>query len=269
MSLKRLSKIGVLAAFVALSACSSGGDEDKYVARDVEVIYNLAQDNLNRGRYKLAAAAFDEVERQHPYSVWARRAQLMSAFSHYQANNFDDAILSAQRFLQLHPGNRSAPYAYYLIAISEYEQITDVRRDQSKTAEAEAALNEVIRRYPTSEYARDAALKLSLTRNHLAGKDMEIGRFYMSRQEYLAAVGRFRNVVEKYQTTEHTPEALHRLVEVYLALGIKDEAQMAAAVLGHNYGGTKWYRYSYALLTDQELIPEVKEGSWLGKLWPF
>ncbi|MFC3053415.1 outer membrane protein assembly factor BamD [Kordiimonas pumila] len=259
----------LLITLLGVVACSSKKDEDKYVARDVEVIYNIANDNLERKRYKLAAAAFDEVERQHPYSVWARRAQLMSAYSYYMGNDYDESILAAERFLQLHPGNRSAPYAYYLIALCHYEQISDVGRDQDESVRAQNALTEVIRRYPDSDYARDAKLKLDLTRDHLAGKDMEVGRFYLKRQEYLSAIVRFRSVIEQYQTTSHTPEALHRLVEGYLALGITDEAQMAAAVLGHNYPGTKWYRYSYALLSDVDLAPEVKSGSWLSKLWPF
>ncbi|MBL4838336.1 MAG: outer membrane protein assembly factor BamD [Kordiimonadaceae bacterium] len=256
-------------AVLLVAGCSSDKNDDTYIARDVEVIYNLAQDNLQRKRYRLAAVAFDEVERQHPYSVWARRAQIMASYAHYMSNNYDDSVLAAQRFLQLHPGNKSAPYAYYLIAMCHYEQISDVGRDQAKTHEATRALTEVVRRFPESEYARDAAFKLDLTRDHLAGKDMEVGRFYMKRQEYLSAIGRFRNVVEDYQTTSHTPEALHRLVESYMALGIMDEAQMAGAVLGHNFGGTKWYRYSYALLTNGKLEPEMKSGSWLGKLWPF
>ncbi|WP_262696121.1 outer membrane protein assembly factor BamD [Kordiimonas aquimaris] len=253
---------------IVLVACSSN-DEDTYVARDVEVIYNFAYDALERKRYRLAAAGFDEVERQHPYSVWARRAQLMAAYSAYMSNQYDDAVLAAQRFLQLHPGNASAPYAYYLIALSHYEQISDVGRDQEKTEEAEVALIEVIRRFPESEYAQDAQLKLNLTQDHLAGKDMEVGRFYMQRKEYLSAIIRFRRVVEKYQTTSHAPEALHRLVESYLALGITDEAQMAAAVLGHNFPESKWYRFSYSQLVDGRLSPEAKSNSWLSAIWPF
>jgi len=268
MSLVLFRNLFILVVAFGLSACSSKED-DRYIARDVEVIYNLAQDNLERKRYKFAAVAFDEVERQHPYSVWARRAQLMSAYAHYMSGGYDDSILAAQRFLQLHPGNRSAPYAYYLIALCHYEQISDVGRDQAKTHDAERALTEVMRRYPDTEYARDASLKLALTHDHLAGKDMEVGRFYMKRQEYLAAVGRFRNVVERYQTTSHTPEALHRLVESYMALGIVEEAKMAGAVLDHNYGGTKWYRYSYAMLVEGDLRPAGSEKSWLSKLWPF
>ena len=258
----------LLAIVFSVSACGSK-DEDRYVARDVEVIYTLAHDSLKRGRYTLAAVAFDEVERQHPYSTWARRAQLMAAYSHYKSSNYDDAVLAAQRFLQLHPGNSSAPYAYYLIALCHYEQISDVGRDQEKTTEAQDALLQVIRRYPDSEYARDASLKYSLTQDHLAGKDMEVGRFYMRRKEYLAAVGRFRSVIENYQTTSHAPEALHRLVESYLSLGIVSEATAAAAVLQHNYGGTKWYRYSYALLVENNLSPGASGGSWISSLWPF
>jgi len=268
MLLVSFRNLVLLFAIAGLSACSSK-EEDRYVARDVEVIYNLAKDSLEKKRYKFAAVAFDEVERQHPYSVWARRAQLMAAYSHYMSGSFDDSILAAQRFLQLHPGNRSAPYAYYLIALCHYEQISDVGRDQAKTHEAESALTEVIRRFPNTEYARDAGLKLALTRDHLAGKDMEVGRFYMQRQEYLAAIGRFRHVIEEYQTTSHTPEALHRLVESYIAIGIRSEAQMAGAVLGHNYQGTKWYRYSYAMLEEGDMSPQVSSGSWLSKLWPF
>jgi outer membrane protein assembly factor BamD len=261
-----LKKMLLGASLLAVAAC--GGDsEDKYVARDVEVLYNLGQDHLERRNFRLAAAAFDEVERQHPYSIWARRAQLMAAYANYQSNKYDDAILAAERFLQLHPGNASAPYAYYLIALCHYERITGVGRDQEETAQAQNALIEVIRRFPDSEYAEDAKLKLALTSDHLAGKDMEVGRFYLQRQEYLAAIGRFRNVIEQYETTSHAPEALHRLVESYLALGIQHEAQMAAAVLGHNFPDSKWYRHSYRLLGDENLEPEAKEGSWLSRLF--
>lgn len=269
MTAKWLKTTVLGVALISVAACSSKDSEDRYVARDVEVLYNLGQDNLKKKNYRFAAAAFDEVERQHPYSVWARRAQLMAAYSHYMTNNYDDAVLAAERFLQLHPGNRSAAYAYYLIALCHYEQISGVGRDQAQTLKARNSLIEVVRRFPDSEYSRDAKLKLDLTLDHLAGKDMEVGRFYMKRQEYLAATLRFRNVIENYQTTSHTPEALHRLVEAYLALGIYDEAKMAAAVLGHNYPGSRWYRYSYALLNGKDMKPEGKSGSWLGKLWPF
>ena len=258
--------MGVLSAMLA--ACGGGGDEDRYVARDVEVLYNLAQDFVDRKRYKLAAAAFDEVERQHPYSVWALRAQQMAAFAHYESGSYDDAILAAERFLSLHPGNSSAPYAYYLIALSHYAQITDIGRDPQATLNARDALIEVIRRYPESDYARDARLKLDLTYDHLAGKDMEVGRFYLKRREYLAAAVRFRSVIDNYQTTSHAPEALHRLVEVNLAMGVEPEAVRIAGVLGANFPGSKWYKYSYDLLQNKGLKP-ANEGGWLSDLWPF
>lgn len=234
----------------ALAACSSG-DEDKYVARDVEVLYNLAGDALDNRAWTKAAILFDEVERQHPYSSWARRSQLQAAYAHYMSNKYDDAILAAERFLQLHPGNRDADYAYYLIAISHYEQIVSVERDQVETQAALTSLNEVIRRFPESEYAQDARLKLDLTHDHLAGKEMYVGRFYLRENSYLAAAKRFRNVIETYQTTSHVPEAMHRLVEVYLAMGVEAEARRVASVLGHNYPGSKWYEYSYNLLQKQ------------------
>ena len=230
-----------------LAACSS--DEVAYEERPVESIYNQAMDRLLDGDSELAAVDFDEVERQHPYSVWARKSQLMAAYSHYRVNNYDDAIFTAQRFLQLHPGNRDAPYAYYLIAICYYEQITDIGREQKITEQALDALRAVVDRYPASEYARDASLKIDLARDHLAGKEMEIGRYYLDRGHYAAAINRFRHVVRDYGTTSHVPEALHRLTEAYLSLGIDDEAKNTASVLGYNYPGSEWYLDSYALLT--------------------
>ena len=219
-----------------------------YVASDVNTLYGLAKERLDYGRYEEAAKLFDEVERQHPYSVWARRAQLMSAFSYYTAGKYTEAISSAQRFLTIHPGNKDAPYANYLIAMSYYNQIADVSRDQRITQQASDSFNELIRRYPESRYANDARLKLDLINDHLAGKEMEVGRFYQRSGNWLASVTRFRAVVDKYQTTSHTPEALMRLTESYLALGIPAEAQKAAAVLGRNYPGTEWYQRAYQLI---------------------
>ncbi|SNS68294.1 outer membrane protein assembly factor BamD [Sphingopyxis indica] len=234
-----------------LAACAGGGGvkkDTRYVARDVSTLYRAAQDRLDRGQYKLAAALFDEVERQHPYSPWARRAQLMSAFSYYMDREYTPAIAAAQRFLAIHPGNKDAPYAYYLIGLSYYEQISDVTRDQKITLQAQAALGEVIRRYPDTRYAADARLKMDLVRDHLAGKEMEIGRFYERSSNWLAASIRFREVTDKYQTTSHAPEALYRLVECYLALGVPSEAKKSAAVLGANYPGSKWYKRAYELM---------------------
>jgi outer membrane protein assembly factor BamD len=241
---------------LSLAGCARGGGNAKadlpYVARDVSTLYTTGKDRLDRRQYKLAAALFDEVERQHPYSIWARRAQLMGAFSYYLNQDYAQAIASAQRFLAVHPGNRDAPYAYYLIALSYYEQISDVQRDQKITQQALDALGELMRRYPNTRYAADARLKVDLVRDHLAGKEMEIGRFYQTRGQWLAATIRFRTVVDKFQTTTHAPEALLRLTESYLALGVPIEAQKAAAVLGANYPGTDWYKRAYQLMQDNQ-----------------
>ena len=249
------------AAILLTAACGGGGsrpEETAYVARDVETLYRAAKERLDQGRAKEAAALFDEVERQHPYSPWARRAQLMSAFSYYAHRDYTNAISAAQRFLSLHPGNKDAPYAYYLIALSYYEQISSVQRDQKVTEQALAALTELQRRYPDSPYAADARLKIDLVRDHLAGKEMEIGRFYEKSGQWLAAQIRFQNVVEKYQTTSHAPEALYRLTETSLALGVPAEAQKYAAVLGANYPGTEWYEKAYRLI--REAVPSATAG---------
>lgn len=243
--------LAAVALALPLAGCAGTGGKRAdlpYVARDVGTLYTTAKDRLDRGQYKLAAALFDEVERQHPYSVWARRAQLMGAFAYYLDKNYTQSIQSSQRFLAVHPGNRDAPYAYYLIALSYYEQISDVTRDQKITQQALDSLGELNRRYPNTRYAADARLKIDLVRDHLAGKEMEVGRYYQVRGQWLAAVIRFRSVIDQYQTTTHTPEALMRLTESYLALGVKDEAKKAAAVLGANYPGTEWYERAYDLV---------------------
>jgi outer membrane protein assembly factor BamD len=239
-------------SLVAVGCASNKKDEIEFIARDVDTLYNLAADLMDKRQFRQAALVFDEVERQHPFSSWARRAQLMSAFANYRAREYEEAIQSAQRFLALHPGNKDAPYAYYIVAMSHYEQITDVRRDQKTTERAFNAMNEVIRRFPNSDYAADARLKVDFVRDHLAGKDMEIGRYYQKQGNFLAAVIRFRTVVERYDTTTHTPEALHRLTECYLALGMRVEAQRAAAVLGHNYPGSKWYERAFTMVNKVE-----------------
>ena len=252
--MSKLNRIAalVLASVLVLPAAGCAGKGIKgdtaYIARDVNTLYALAKSRMDDGRYDEAAKLFDEVERQHPYSVWARRAQLMSAFSYYLGQKYPDAVSSAQRFLTIHPGNREAPYAHYLVAMSYYQQVADVTRDQRATQQASEAFNELIRRYPESRYASDARLKLDLINDHLAGKEMEVGRFYQRSGNWLAAVNRFRNVADKYQTTSHAPEALERLVESYLALGIPAEAQKSAAVLGANYPGSIWYKQAYQLI---------------------
>jgi len=238
-------------ATVLVGGCAGRGGKNRdtaYVARDVDTLYLAAKDRLDRGRTKEAAALFDEVERQHPYSPWARRAQLMSAFSYYVDRDYSKAIQSAQRFLSIHPGNKDAPYAYYLIALSHYEQISDVTRDQKATLQALNSMNELIRRYPNTRFASDARLKIDLINDHLAGKEMEIGRAYQRQGKWLAATIRFRTVIDKYQTTSHAPEALFRLTESYLSIGVPAEAQKAAAVLGKNYPGNEWYDRAYKLM---------------------
>jgi outer membrane protein assembly factor BamD len=240
-------------AVLPLAACAHTGKKKDaaYVARDVSSLYTAAKHTMDSGDYEQAAKLFDEVERQHPYSVWARRAQLMSAFNYYLAHKYTDAINSAQRFVTIHPGNIEAPYAEYLIGMSYYQQIDDVTRDQTTTQQASDAFGELIRRYPDTRYAADARIKLDLIRDHLAGKEMEIGRFYQRSGQWLAATYRFRTVVDQYQTTSHTPEALERLVECNLALGVPEEAQKAGAVLGRNYPESSWYKLSLKLLGQE------------------
>ncbi|WP_407696054.1 outer membrane protein assembly factor BamD [Sphingomicrobium lutaoense] len=246
------------AATLGLSACANNRLDTKldtqYVARDVNTLYALAKDRADRGQWKQAAALFLEVERQHPYSVWARRAQLMGAFAHYMSKDYIESVGAAQRFLTIHPGNKDAPYATYMVAMSYYQQIEDIERDQKITQQARDAFQTLVRRHPNTRYAADARLKLDLINDHLAGKEMEIGRFYQQQRNWLPATMRFRNVIDNYQTTSHAPEALHRLVESYLALGIPAEAQKAAAVLGANYPESKWYDRSYKLI--QRYVPQ-------------
>ncbi len=237
------------ASALVLTGCATGNKGDTaYVARDVNTLYAAGKRTLDSGDYETAAKMFDEVERQHPYSIWARRAMLMSAFSYYMGRKYTDAISSAQRFVTIHPGNEDAPYAHYLMSMSYYQQIADVSRDQAITQQALDAFGELIRRYPQSRYASDARLKIDLLNDHLAGKEMEIGRYYQRSGNWLASTYRFRTVVEKYETTSHTAEALERLVESYLALGVPEEARKTAAVLGRNYPESYWYRQSLRLL---------------------
>lgn len=252
-------------SLLVLPGCGKSKSQ-RVVVGEIGFLYNQGMKRLERRDYKNAALFFTEVERQYPYSEWARRSQLMSAYTQYMANNYDEAILTAQRFLSVYPGNPSAPYAYYLIALCHYEQIVDVGRDQRTTEDALQALREVVQRFPNTPYAEDAALKIDLTRDHLAGKEMEVGRWYQKNGQLLAALLRFRAVVDNYQTTSHVAEALHRLVETYLALGLVDEAQKALAVLNFNYPDSKWTRYSYRLLTGQTIDSdgEPKKKKFLG-----
>ncbi len=250
-------------ALLAVSGCAGNSRQQElaYIERPVETIYNDAVRSLNRSMWPLAAAQFDEVQRQHPYSPWAQRGMLMAAYARYRARNYEAAISSANDYISLHPGGDGAPYAYYLIAVSHFDQIIDVGRDQGRSYNALRSLNEVVARYPNSDYARDAVLKLDMVRDQLAGKEMEIGRYYLNRSEHLAAINRFKRVITDYQTTSHVPEALHRLVEAYLSIGLTGQAQQAAAVLGHNYPGSDWYSDSYALMQGQGVNLPAKPDS--------
>lgn len=223
-----------------------------------EVIYEEASVELDNKKYRAAIEKFQTVEREYPYSKWATKAQMMAAFAAYQDDSYDEAILALDRFVELHPGNEDVDYAYYLKSLAYYEQISDVARDQAMTEQALKSFDTLIKRFPNSEYARDARLKRDLTLDHLAGKEMEIGRYYLNRNQINAAINRFRTVVKDYQTTTHVPEALHRLVEAYLTLGLQTEARRVAAVLGHNYPGSKWYEDSYKIL-DKEARQQILE----------
>lgn len=256
--MNRLLLISVGMALCTVLVACSGDDEPEYVERPVEELYNEAMDSMQEGAYFSAAQLFDEVERQHPYSKWATKSQLMSAYAHYQSGKYDEAIVALDRFIQLHPSNRDTPYAHYLKGLCYYEQISDVKRDQKMTELALKSFETLIARFPESKFARDARVKIDLTYDHLAGKTMEIGRYYLRQEHYLAAINRFRTVVDQYEKTTHSPEALHRIVEAYLALGLTDEARRTAAVLGHNFPGSEWYVDAYQLVEGKRIRPEEK-----------
>lgn len=263
----RRPRLGLLAVTVAIALAACSEKKDDYVERPVEELYNEAMDLVDKSEYQRAAKAFEEVERQHPYSVWATKAQMMAAYVLYERNKYDDAIIHLDRFIQLHPGNKDTAYAYYLKGLCYYEQITDVQRDQKMTSNAMKSLQEVVDRFPSSSYAKDARLKVDLARDHLAGKEMAIGRYYQSKGQWLAALNRFKAVAENFQTTTHVAEALHRMVEIYLTLGLDEEAKRTASVLGHNFPGSDWYQDTFALIkTGKSATASEKSSGWLG-LW--
>ena len=249
-----------------LSGCQSDKD-DKYEEKPVADLYKKATAEIKDKSFKRAAKSYEEVIRQHPYSNLAMRAHIMAAYAHYRAQQYEDAVASVDAFVQLYPSNKHVPYAYYLKALCYYNQISSVERDQRITESAEFALNELVRRFPYSPYAKDARLKLDLTREHIAGGYMNIGRFYQRQSLPISALGRFQQVVKHYDRTTHTPEALYRLVEINLNLGILKEAQAAAAVLGHNYPKNKWYQKAYKLLENKNQLPEKNQNIKLSKTW--
>lgn len=253
-----LPKILMMGCALLLTACSDS-EEEQFAKMSVEDLYHQAKEQMDKGSYNRSAKLFAEVDRQHPYSEWALRAQLMSAYAYYEARKYIEAIEGFNVFIQLHPGHENIAYAYYMVGLCYYEQIPTVHRDQEVTEKALQAFEEVIHRFPNSIYARDAKYKIDLTQDHLAGKEMDVGRYYLNQQAYLAAINRFKVVVDQFQTTSHTPEALHRMVECYLALGIPEQAQASAAVLGYNFPGSQWYADSYALMTAQNKDVELPE----------
>lgn len=258
---------------LALSACASNKPKKArlaYEERPVELLYSTGANRLDRRQWGQAVDYFQEVERQHPYSEWSRRSILMQAYAHYQSNDYSEAIADADRFIQLYPGNPAAAYAHYIKSICYFEQIVDVNRDQAATGQALDSLRDVVQRYPATEYAHDARLKIDMVNDQLAGKEMTIGRWYLRQGDTIAALNRFKTVIDRYQTTSHTPEALYRMVEGDLTLGLMDEAKRNGAVLGYNYPGDPWYGTAYKLLTSKGLKPAVEpKGGGMGLKLPF
>ncbi|TCO72949.1 outer membrane protein assembly factor BamD [Rhodovulum euryhalinum] len=262
----RIRAVGAVAILALTASCGAIGSrrEQPLETFSAQQIYQKAEYELETNRDpEEAARLYGEVERLYPYSEWAKRALIMQAFAYHQDRDYENARVAAQRYIDFYPADEDAAYAQYLLALSYYDQIDLVGRDQGLTFQALQALRTVIERYPDSEYARSAILKFDLAFDHLAAKEMEVGRYYLKRGHYTAAINRFRVVVEDFQTTTHTPEALYRLIESYLALGLDDEAQTAGAILGYNFQGTEWYKDGYSLLRGQGLEPEPRSTGWL------
>lgn len=260
-----MKKFLPLLAVVILAACASAKEEGE-LNGTVGSLYNDGLDQINNGKYESAIHSFSELDRQYPYSGWATRGQILTAYAQLLKSDHEESIDTIDRFIKMHPGHPDLAYMYYLRGLNSYYQISDVNRDQGYTQKAREAFTEVVNRFPDSIYSRDARLKLTLCEDHLAGKEMTVGRFYMANQQYLAAINRFREVIKNYQTSTQTPEALYRLTEAYLALGVNDEATRAASILGYNYPASPWYKRAYALLTDRQLAPVGQEESWAKKI---
>ena len=257
-----------LAPALALVLVACGGKKKPETEVNVDppdILYNQALANLDAGDAREASKKFDEIDKEHPYSEYARRAMLMSAFLSFRRGQYQDAINDAERYVTLFPASEDAAYAQYLIGESYFRQIPDVTRDQDLARKAMDAMGVILQKYPESEYASDARSKIDVARDQLAGKEMQIGRYYLERREYVAAVNRFKSVVEEYQTTRHVEEALHRLTESYLALGLLQDAQTSAAVLGHNFPDSDWYKDSYRLLGEAGVVPAENSGSWISR----
>ncbi len=259
----------ILLAPVLMASLLAGCASEKLqgeLTGTVGSLYNDGMDNLQNKRYPQAVHNFEELERQYPYSGWATRGQIMTAYSQLMNEDHDESLATIERFIKMHPGHKDLAYMYYLAGLNHYYQMNDVNRDQSETQLALDAFNEVVNRFPQSPYARDAKLKITLCQDHLAGKEMTVGRYYQKQRLHLAAINRFRNVIQNYQTSSQTPEALYRLTESYLSLGVNDEAVRAASILGYNYPGSKWYAQAYDLLTARKLAPTGQKEGWAKRL---
>jgi outer membrane protein assembly factor BamD len=264
--------IALVVVLAPLGACSTFGDmfgskdEDNYVEEPADKLYNEGLYLLNdKKEFKSAAKKFEEVDRQHPYSDWARKSLIMTAFAYYQGGDYDESITAAKRYVTLHPGSADAAYAQFLIGSSYFDRIPDISRDQDRTEKAVAELQEVIRKFPNTEYAIAAKKKIEIARDQLAGKEVDIGRWYMQKKDYTGAINRFKVVVTRYQTTRHVEEALMRLTEAYMTLGIVDEAKTSAAVLGHNFPDSPWYQDAYNLVKSRGLEPVENKNSWISR----
>lgn len=255
----------VMLAVLAGGCASSKSESNPLNAASPDVIYQQADALMSQGKYRSAAERFETIDRDHPYSPFARRAIVMGAYAHYKAGNHDEAIQAANRYATLHPGTKETALAYHIIASARYDQITDASRDQTRTKQALSALETLVRRYPESQFSAQARNRIRITRDILAASEMQVGRYYLNRHNYLAAINRFRVVITDYQTTNHIEEALMRVAEAYMALGIKGEAQTAAAVLGHNFPASKWYQHAYTLLQSDGLEPREDTGSWISR----
>lgn len=263
----RVAAAVMLAAAIGGCSMFSKDDDDAlaYSEEPADKLYNEGLFYLNNGKYADAAAKFEEVDKQHPYSEWARKSLILTAYSYYARGAYDEAINNARRYLTMHPGSEDAAYAQYILAMSYYNEIPDISRDQQRTARALMALQEIVNTYPDSEYAEPARQRILVARDQLAGKEMDIGRYYLNQRNYAGAVNRFRAVISEYQTTRHVEEALARVAEAYMALGIVSEAQTAAAVLGHNFPDSQWYKDTYTLIQSKGLEPREDKGSWISR----
>lgn len=259
-----MTRVLVLLAALVLSACTVV--EKQEVIGQVDTLYNRAMSQLDEKQWTSAINSFEELERQHPYSEWATRAQMMTAYAHFRAENYDETVAAAERFIRLHPGHKDLPYLYYLKGMGHYYRISDVRRYQGETRQALASFEELVERFPHSHYAQDAKLKITLCKDHLAGQDMAVGRFYQGQKKYQAAINRYQNVVNDYPRTPQSQEALYRITESYLALGVDDEAKRSAAILGYNHPKSAWYTKAYTLLTEKKLAPVGEQDSWFTRV---